>query len=366
MTTLVAICGYNRIDAIWRTVRDAIKSFKDDRFTITLFLDHSEYQSEIKRCMHEAFGDSISIICQPKNLGLKAHMYFIMEKSLTYDYLVLLEDDLLISPAAGYFCSGILGTKILFEKDVACVSTYSWEVCESSLMKFTPLHYKNFYAAKVVSSWGAIYSRKIISEFLNERGKYSPDLPANIKRWSVKSWKKEFLEFILHRGLYVVYPNFSTTTNPAIAGEHHKSKLPGLNSTLSLSVPDFYEINFAELPKYNAWLEIENSLYLGIERREKVTSNFRMHTDLLTPGSLLLGPAIFSQGSAKWDNAIRPAEANVLLENGGTDIGLYRVEPSISNFAKLAFYVCINASHGNFKSIIRRLLDVFIMWWIKK
>lgn len=366
MTTLVAICGYNRIDAILRTVSDTISSFKDAEYKITLFLDYSEYQGEIKKRIYELHGHALSIVCQPINLGLKAHMYFIMKECLSYDYLVLLEDDLLVSPAAGSFCLGILKTKILHEKNVACVSTYSWEVCESSLMKFTPLHYKNFYAAKVVSSWGAIYSRKIVTEFMEERGKYSPSIPSNIKRWSDKSWKKEFLKFILHKGHYVVYPSFSTTTNPSISGEHHTSNLPALNSTLSLSYPDFHAIDFSKIPKYNAWLEIEDCHYLGIGRQEKVISNFRMHTDLLIPGNFVLGPAIFSGTSAKWDSVITPIEANVLLKKDGTAIGVYRVKPTILNYMKLAKYIYKNASHGDIKSIIRRLLDVAIIWCIKK
>ena len=101
---LFALIGYNRRPEVFRcalSITDAVKGhlLHDVTYDLNIFLDKSSVTEEIK---HDFIDFSwnygkFSITPQKCRLGLKKHVYSIFNDSLDYDFVVILEDDILVS-----------------------------------------------------------------------------------------------------------------------------------------------------------------------------------------------------------------------------------------------------------------------------
>lgn len=222
----ICVVAYNRINAIVRML-DKIYSSDLGDLPVYVSIDYSEKQTEIVSILEsKAYYNKINIICHNVNLGLKKHVLFCGDIIREYDYLVVLEDDLLISSYIIDYVEECLKTSL---HKVATISLYSYHRSEGDLCSFIPIAsgYDNYYM-QFPSSWGQVYTKPMwfgFREWLdrNDCEMFNDDLvPEYICRWPASSWKKHFLRYMIHNDLYSIYPYFSLTSNPGEDGTHHK------------------------------------------------------------------------------------------------------------------------------------------------
>jgi hypothetical protein len=170
------------------------------------------------------FGEK-KLIFHEDNLGLRNHVLSCGDLSKDYDGVIVLEDDLFVSPA---FYDYTLQAIEYYKDDpkIAGISLYSHAYNETAQFPFRPLEDgSDVFFFQYAASLGQFWSQEGWDAFRgwydalaprDESGGNSLDssfLPPNIRLWPESSWKKYFIAYIIQTDLYFVYPRVSLTTN---------------------------------------------------------------------------------------------------------------------------------------------------------
>lgn len=236
----IVVASYNRpgsLKRILRSIEEAVYDTSDIPLIISIDYSGSDETYDIADQFIWKFGKK-RIIKHSENLGLRKHILSCGDLTAEYGSIIMLEDDLYVSP---YFYDYAKKAKDHYGsfKEVVGISLYSPCYDESSLMGFSPL--KNGYSTylkKVPSSWGQLWIKSWWEEFRlwyndNSTKEFnsSPDLPECILLWPETSWKKYFYKFMIERDKLFVYPYLAYSTNFSDIGVNHK------DSRTTLQVP---------------------------------------------------------------------------------------------------------------------------------
>lgn len=168
------------------------------------------------------------VVCHESNLGLREHILFCGNLSKDYDGIILLEDDLYVSPAF-YRYAEHAARHYRECEEVAGIALYSPSFNELSFLPFYPLHDgSDTYFMQLACSWGQLWLRSHWQGFLdwydkNKIQDLSDDVtvPYGVRIWPDTSWKKYFIKYLIEKDRYFVYPRQSLTTNFGDKGKHH-------------------------------------------------------------------------------------------------------------------------------------------------
>lgn len=231
---LICVVGYNREECLLRLL-DSLGKVKLDEHDIDLVvsLDHSPQQASIaSEISSRNYINNPRVILRKQNLGLKKHIISCGDLVLDpdYDFIVVLEDDLLLSPAfISYLFPAIEASK-KSGRQVSGISLYSYLYSEETLLPFEHQPDKfDGYFLKFPSSWGQVWTKDMWSGFKswfshNDCESFDdPLVPEFVRSWPVSSWKKHYLRYMIHSDSYFLYPNYSLTSNPGEDGTHHKN-----------------------------------------------------------------------------------------------------------------------------------------------
>ena len=164
-----------------------------------------------------------TVVYQQKNLGLRNHILKCGGYSLSYGSVILLEDDLYVSPY--YYQYATEALKFSESNDnIGGVSLYNHQLNVHTRKITFEDGYDNWYF-QFASSWGQAWSSKQWSEFTdwynsNPTLKTITNLPKSVKSWSEKSWLKYNIAYLIITDKYFMYPRVSLTTNFSDAGTH--------------------------------------------------------------------------------------------------------------------------------------------------
>lgn len=240
MNLAICLICYNRKSELTKLIKCLLKMETEKKIDLIISIDFSSEQSvinDIATSINWPFGDC-NIILHNNNLGLKKHVLSCGDLSVGYDGLILLEDDLLISPYFVDFVTSALNKSDKDEK-IAGISLYSYAKNEFNKMPFNPcIDSYDTYFIQYPSSWGLAFSKeqwRAFKEWLSvwDCENFEDNLvPDYVCEWGGKSWKKHFIRYLVHKDKYFIHPRFSLTTNPGADGTHHK----GINSLYSVPI----------------------------------------------------------------------------------------------------------------------------------
>jgi hypothetical protein len=232
MKLALVVIAFNRPEPLKRLLHSlqAAQARKPD-FNVSLIIsvDHSDVAevAEIAESYKWSLGEK-TVIVHPQPLGLKKHILGAGDLVEEFDALVMLEDDLGVSP---YLWRYIEQSVLICQEhqDVGQVSLYSNVYNETAGLPFTPsLDGHDNYYSRVPSSWGQLWTKEQWLEFKQWLPHYELNsealdqlLPPNVRKWPNTSWKRIFQCFLIDKGKLVLYPRVSLTTNYADAGTHH-------------------------------------------------------------------------------------------------------------------------------------------------
>lgn len=276
----VIVC-YNRPNSL-RRLLDSLNKIVLPKENITLYIsvdnaktydENNEHVKIIAEQFKWKYGDKIVDI-KKCNLGLKQHVFECGNLTNRFDNVIVLEDDLVVSPLIYEYAKSVTD---FYKEDerIAGFGLYTYPKNQYSNKLFVPLNDgTDVFFMQNPCSWGQIWNKKQWSDFYNwylnncNYSFYSKNIPKKVCLWDDKSWLKWHIKYVIEKNLYFVYPYISLTTNFSEKGVHNskdsfeyqsslcyktnKIKFSFSNFDLSRSVYDAYYENI----RLNTFCEI--------------------------------------------------------------------------------------------------------------
>lgn len=225
----VVAVGYNRYKSLKRLL-DSVESasYPVENVPLVISIDCSGDESvyELARDFKWSHGEKYVNIEREGRLGLVKHIYQCAELTKVFRAIILLEDDLFVSP---FFYSYVLQA---LDKYGDCPVVAQIALYHNETNGFVGHPYpkvndgSDVFLAQSTCSWGQCWNEKMWEAFCEWRDHVctdelinEQDMPARIKEWT-RAWSRYFNAYILHQNKYVLYPQVSLTTNFSDAGEH--------------------------------------------------------------------------------------------------------------------------------------------------
>lgn len=265
MKPCIVVVGYNRPDCLSRILQSISEAvYIDGDITLVISLDKAD---DDKGCLEIAekfawkHGKKI-VRSFPERLGLRKHILQCGDLSKEYGSVIILEDDLLVSPMFYIYASKALEK---YENDpiVSGVSLYSHDWNGYANKFFSPINDgKQVYLGQFSITWGECWTNKWWESFKQWYHNHqnldlnNQSIPSPINRWPETSWGKYFITYLVENNLYYVIPIFSLSTNCSLPGQHAKSFDP----THQVRLLDTKEYSFSfedstKLQKYDVFFE---------------------------------------------------------------------------------------------------------------
>ena len=226
----IVVVGYNRPEAIKRlliSINNAYYMFDD----IPLFvsIDECELSNEVEKVVRDMewkHGDII--IRRFKNRqGLRRHIIQCGDLSEKYGAVIILEDDLVVSPSFYQFTYEAVNF-YRNNQQICGISLYSHAWNGYAGISFMPMQNQyDVYMGQFSISWGQCWTaaqwksfKEWYAENENKLPKENFSMPSNILTWNDQSWGKYFASYLVEKNLYYIIPYVSMSTNFSEAGQH--------------------------------------------------------------------------------------------------------------------------------------------------
>lgn len=226
----IVVVGYKRTQELQRLLTSLSKARYDDWHpTLIISLDKSENEEEILHMLNNfqwTYGEKIVRTFNEKQ-GLRNHVLQCGDLSEVYGAVIVLEDDLLVSPE---FYRYTMQAITFYQNDerIAGIALYSHKWNGYAHTKFEPVNngYDTFLGCFGVS-WGQCWTAKQWQEFrdwysTSPKLEYRDDIPEEVIKWNENSWGKYFNYFTVAKGKYYVMPYIALSTCFSDPGEHTK------------------------------------------------------------------------------------------------------------------------------------------------
>lgn len=255
----IVIAAWNRPQSLQRLLGSLANANIPHNTKLHISIDYFPRNDvfEIASAFEWKFGDKI-IEQHSENLGLRSHILHCGGLTQQYGAIILLEDDLIVSPAMYAYATKSLA---LFENEaqVAGISLYHYRVAESCHQPFEVWEDQwHNYFMQLPSSWGLVLSRNNWNDFYHWLGQNHQKLhvlPQYISAWTQQSWKKLFAAYLIATNKYFSFPKHALSTNTEEHGVHANTaglfQVPLLmaEKNWNLALPNQVDL------KYDAWFE---------------------------------------------------------------------------------------------------------------
>jgi glycosyltransferase involved in cell wall biosynthesis len=331
----IVIAAYNRPASLQRLLGSVERARYEGYATIPLIIsiDHSGGNDckELAESFKWKHGNK-TVIHHPQNLGLKKHILSCGGFTEHYDAVIVLEDDLFVSPLFFDFAQQAFS---FYKNDeqVAGIALYHNTFNEVAYCPFEPLHdgYDNYFM-QVPCSWGQLWTKKQWAGFVHYLDELKDDgiedvLPGNVQEWKDNSsWKKFFYSYLLQSGKYFVYPRVGLSTNFGDAGQHLQQSQTAFQTPLLLAKKTFqFSTPGQSLSLYDGFYELSGEVYNKVVGGQEPVSFDLNGTKPLTliNTKYLISSKQCKKPKEQFAVACYPYENNVLLHisrNGNSDV----------------------------------------------
>lgn len=270
MDIAIVVVAYNRPQSLFRVLNSLTMADFQDRKDVSLYIS-IDFSGEFE-CLKIAqeiewnFGKKI-VTEHQENLGLKDHILSCGDLSQNHDAIIVLEDDLFVSPQFyTYTLSAI--QFVNDDPEIAGIGLYSYNYNEFAYTRFYPINdgYDNYYM-KVPCSSGQVWTKKQwgnFRDYLDTAPELSYDdcLPHFVVDWKPSSWKKLFYKYIVDESKYFFYPRASLTTNIGDEGQHTKNPMDVWKTELLLGKMSYRFCSLSDSKSvYDSFFELEGRVY---------------------------------------------------------------------------------------------------------
>lgn len=327
---IVAV-GYNRLNSMKRLLNSLLQAnYPSDDIPLVISIDCSgdtmlyDYVNDFKW----PFGQKY-VNVQEERLGLKKHIYQCGDLTEFFKGVIVLEDDLFVSPVFYYYAIKTL-EKYGEDKRIAQISLYKNE--RNGYVGFPFVNMQNgcdVFLYQGVSTWGECWSKSMWNDFKEWRDSHSEDyiknidMPDAVKNWT-RAWSKYYNAYIVDQNKFVIYPNIPVTTNFSDAGEHGEDNNSLVQVNLLQEDFEYRLYEYERLCKYDIFT---NNLavceWLGINKKDICLDFYGFHNNN-NGCKFMLSTRILPYKIIKsFALNMRPIELNVKYNIEGNGIYLY-------------------------------------------
>lgn len=330
----IVVVGYNRLKSLQRLLGSlAIAKYPDISIPLVICIDASgnEVLYDYVNSYEWKYGEKYVII-QGERQGLKKHIYKCADLTAYFKAIILLEDDLYVSP---HFYSYVLQVLEKYGDDsrIAEISLYKNERNGYVGLPFENIQNgSDVFLMQDVSTWGECWTKQMWQQFKawdethTEEDIQSVDMPEAIKRWD-RAWSKSYNAYVVDQNKYVLYPNVSLTTNFSDAGEHGGDNHSMVQVNLLQADFDYRLPAFEELVKYDIYFNnIEIFEWLELDKDICVLDLYGFHIPTKHHKYLLSTRQLPLEIVRSYALNMRPIELNVQNNIEGTGIYLYKLD----------------------------------------
>ena len=339
----IVVVAYNRPRSLNRILNSlSTANYPDAEIPLLISIDHGDNQEvlDVANAYQWEYGEKI-VIYQEENLGLRAHVLKCGDLTEDFDNIIMLEDDLFVSPAFFLYSAEALA----FTKDkekIAGISLYKHMLNVNVREPFEPLQdgYDNWYM-QMASSWGQAWSKKQWKGFREWYDKHHEEpieaetIPSFVSSWPERSWLKYFNKYLVETNQYFFYPQQSLTTNFSDEGSNVMKAGNDYQVPLLMAFDKIYYFSDMEqsLAVYDIFFENQKLLAVlqefcsGIEKETLTIDLYGgkpCHTKYLLTSLSLPYRVIASCG-----RMLRPIDANIVKKVVGNGFFLYDTEKSV-------------------------------------
>ncbi|MEM7040943.1 MAG: hypothetical protein AAF570_28525, partial [Bacteroidota bacterium] len=253
--------------------------------------------------------------------------------SMEFGSIILLEDDLLVSPWFYWYAKKAL-KEYKDASEIAGISLYSHRVMESnSFYPFEPMCGPfSVYFIQYAVSWGQAWTAAQWQAF-REWSAVTVEQPNGIatylERWSADSWKKDFVRYMIANDKYFACPASSYSTNFGDQGAHFTEPTSLYQVPLKMDHEQRIFRKFRrEEACYDACFE---PVAEWVKKLVKELKGYDLEVDLLglkdaetLEAEYVLTSAPVRKKIKSWGMRMRPLIQNLVFEIPGDDIFLAR------------------------------------------
>lgn len=229
MKPAIITVGYNREDALKRLLESVNRAwFPSQDIPLIISLDKAKEDHGVMELAKEfswEHGEKIIRTFETRQ-GLRKHILSCGDLTNEYGAVIVLEDDLVVSPGFYQYVTDALDY-YQDREDIAGIALYSHEWNGYAGRFFQPIADSyDTYLGQFGISWGQCWTKKSwnkFKEWYNRREGnlgFNEQIPASINLWSEQSWGKYFNNYITEENKYYVIPRISLSTNCSEVGQH--------------------------------------------------------------------------------------------------------------------------------------------------
>lgn len=375
----IAIVAYNRTESVQRLLESLLKAHYSQTAPLIISIDKSNTDA-VEKLADEfqwPFGEKI-VAKHTENLGLRRHILSIGDYTKKYDAVIVLEDDLEVSPSFYNYAIETV-SKYQNDKRIAGISLYTFPVNLHTKLPFIPE--KNEYDAFLfqnAQSWGQVWMTNAWADFIewyennSEEFSEEPHLPHSICHWGKNSWLKYHIKYCIENDKYFVYPYTSLSfcsnaagvhsseagsfnQNPIIRGNMKGFRLPDYEDAVKYD--SFYERVGVDVGLKDVCFDINGSKGNRQKHRYWLTTKRKPYKTMASYGLLYI-----------------PIEENIIQKVEGESIFLYDTQEmgttppnnlvDIVNFYKLNGLFSYMRLCGFFSSILQLSRYIFHRYFL--
>ncbi len=345
----IVVVTYNRANSLNRLLNSLNNvNYLDDKVNLYISIDkekeNTDKHKEVVKIAQEfkwKYGEKILNI-EETNLGLKEHILKCGNLTNIYENVIVLEDDIVVSPMMYIYAKQVLE---FYKNDtkIAGFGLYSFPKNPGNNLPFFPLNNgTDIYFMQFACSWGQIWTKDRWNEFYkwyienkNKEFKIS-NIPPIVCSWGEKSWLKYHIKYVIENNKFFVYPQVGLTTNFTDCGIHNNKSSFGYQCNIQCSnenikyrfqnldeANNVYDAYFENM-KINNYLKLDGDIECNIYGTKKM-DNLKNKKYILTTKEYNF--KIFHQYSLQ----MYPYELNVINNIEGNDIKIYDLSKKQKN-----------------------------------
>ena len=262
---IVAV-GYNRPDSMRRLLQSIVNAhYPFDGIDLIISIDESNRSDDVQKVADEFqwnYGNKI-IKRYPERQGLRKHIIQCGDLSNQYGAVIILEDDLMVSPSFYNYTYAAIN---YYKDNPKIVGASLYSHCWNGYAGLQFIPEKNEYDAYLGQysiSWGQCWAKEqwnLFKEwYLLHEDKLPAEnkaMPSTILRWSQQSWGKYFISYMVEKNLYYAVPYAGMTTNFSEMGTHNSSSSATFQVPLQQGNKVEYKLpDFEQAVKYDLFFD---------------------------------------------------------------------------------------------------------------
>ena len=331
----IVVVGYNRPDCIQRLLSNLSDcNYDGDKIDLIISIDKGERQSEIIN-----IADSYKWGCGDKRVrafkekqGLRTHIFSCGELTKSYDAVILLEDDILVSRDFYRYAKSALSFYGDDER-IAGISLYKHRNNVSGCRYFEPCdNGSDAFLIQYAQSWGQCWNKRMWGEFYvwyseqEDSIFVNKSLPSYLRQWK-SSWLKYNIAFCILQEKYFVYPYTSLSTNCSEVGEHATVGYADYQVPILYGSKEYTFFGYERCVRYDGFFE-RNDILDSIHKKyggKTVMDLFGRKNDYGDAQYLITVQPKPYQIIDSYSLSLRPHEQNVALKVHGNGIYVYNL-----------------------------------------